>query len=873
MPEGRSPRTTLGLVVASILGMLISGVLLQWDVVLMGSGSFAGEISIPFPPIVVLIALVLVIALAWRLMRVRLLTRAQVLCVLYAMLIAMPLMTQGFWHRFASITSTLPQEPQTFAVLDAYPAQLWPHGPNLGESVLDPEAVEFERLATLGTVELQPLRVKEKGQQPGAVLENDAAGEVSSVRLRLPMQDEEGNQVVTPGEPYLASVLVRPGEAPNYSLEREASEFFMRLYIDGKEDDFIEVFTSSRSGEITFLQPEAFVRMGSQNLRIPPRAQQSVTLEVGLRGEGTLSLSDLQLMNVSAMAQLTEGRRYLPRSEWEALPPELRADASPRPDRLMSLAGLEFLLTAYVPWKQWAAPLVAWGTFLLLLLTVTLLLNVLLRKQWIDGERYGLPLTRIPMSLMGGDDLASSSQEVRERPGFSIPPVYRMWTAWIGFAFAILYTLSRAYHFYNPQFPDVSISVPLSPYFQGPGVSRMFAGVTFSLSLVFLSIAIFMELSVLLSIVIGFFLFKSLGWIGQVFGFGQLAGYPWQSQQQTGSYVVYAFLIVLLARRHIWRLLKASFTGDREEWKGELMPYPLAIGGIALCGVLALLWAAWVGVSLSGMAVFFVFLVLIALVAARIRCEAGVPFSYLGINNAGVVLAAFGGLAAFGPEAMLFAAVASFMVGPTPFFMLPGAQMELVALGKRVGLRARHVALVTVIGVVGGIVIGGWVFLGGGYGVGGDEMNYEWAFSDKAWYFTEFKQQVQTATAEMRTGETEADSFDPSIYGYVIGGGAMSVVAVIRQFVPGFWFHPLGVLLGPNWLSTLIWGSCLVAWVIRLAVLKLGGAMMVRNRLQPLFVGVFVGAVMGHLIHLLFATLFLAPEGQPYFSWGLYNLP
>ena len=101
----------------------------------------------------------------------------------------------------------------------------------------------------------------------------------------------------------------------------------------------------------------------------------------------------------------------------------------------------------------------------------------------------------------------------------------------------------------------------------------------------------------------------------------------------------------------------------------------------------------------------------------------------------------------------------------------------------------------------------------------------------------------------------------------------MTVVAVIRQFFPGFWFHPLGVLLGPNWLSTLIWGSCLVAWLIRLTVLKLGGAMMVRNRLHPLFVGVFVGAVGGHLIHLLYATLVKVPAGESYFTWGLYNLP
>ena len=470
MPEGPAPRTTIGLVIASILGMLIAGVLLQWDVVQIGSGSFAGEISIPFPPIVVLIAMVLVVSLAWRLLRVRLLTRGQMLCVLYAMLIAIPLMTQGFWHRFASITSTLPQEPKTFAVLDAYPSVLWPHGPNLGEGVLDSDAPESERLQTRGNVQLQPLRIKESGERPGAVLVNEAMDEVSSVRVRLPMRDEEANQTVVPGDPYLASVLVRPGEPPNFGLQRQASEFFMRVYIDGDEEDFVEVFTSSRTGEVTFLQPQGFVRMGSQNLRIPARAQESITLEVGLRGEGKLSLSDLQFMNVSAMAQLTEGRRFLTRSEWEARcrPSSRRKRASARIGCSRS-RGWPFCSRRTSRGNSGRAPLLAWGTFLLLLLTVTLLLNVLLRKQWIDGERYGLPLTRIPMSLMGGEDLASSTQETRERPGFSLPPVYRMRTAWIGFTFALLYTLGRAYHFYNPAVPRHEHQRADGALFPGPG--------------------------------------------------------------------------------------------------------------------------------------------------------------------------------------------------------------------------------------------------------------------------------------------------------------------------------------------------------------------------------------------------------------------
>ena len=45
-----------------------------------------------------------------------------------------------------------------------------------------------------------------------------------------------------------------------------------------------------------------------------------------------------------------------------------------------------------------------------------------------------------------------------------------------------------------------------------------------------------------------------------------------------------------------------------------------------------------------------------------------------------------------------------------------------------------------------------------------------------------------------------------------------------------------------------IWGSALTAWAVRSIVLRLGGAATVRNKLQPVFVGVFLGAVLAYLL-------------------------
>ena len=70
-----------------------------------------------------------------------------------------------------------------------------------------------------------------------------------------------------------------------------------------------------------------------------------------------------------------------------------------------------------------------------------------------------------------------------------------------------------------------------------------------------------------------------------------------------------------------------------------------------------------------------------------------------------------------------------------------------------------------------------------------------------------------------------------------------ALVAGLRYIFAGFWFHPIGIIVGPMPVMNHIWGSLLVAWLVRLAVLKLGGAAAVREKLLPFFAGVFLAAV------------------------------
>jgi hypothetical protein len=193
--------------------------------------------------------------------------------------------------------------------------------------------------------------------------------------------------------------------------------------------------------------------------------------------------------------------------------------------------------------------------------------------------------------------------------------------------------------------------------------------------------------------------------------------------------------------------------------------------------------------------------------------------------------------------------------------------MELLGLGKRWNVRPWHLVACATLGVVGGMAIGGWVFLSNAYAMGGHTSRYQWAFDTKWWYFFPYNQEMGDATSRFlgqAAARKDASGLDPSW----IAVGAASLVAVVvtvlRQFFSGFWFHPVGVVLGSTNFLDYIWGSALTAWVVRSVVLRLGGAATVREKLQPFFVGVFMGGCAGYLVLLIYAaylrTLGLSPE-------------
>ena len=831
---------TLRSFLAAIFCLVVMAMHVQYVEVILADQSAIAEHALPISAMAVFAALTLVGGGLYGLTRWRLLTKQEVFCVLLAMLIATPMMTQGMWHRFIGLLAATPRT-ESFAYLDALNDKLWPHGDNLLAGQLRENNPPFQALGAAprwAEVEVQRGR-----RERALVLENRQPGAVNAVVFPLPVTADSQRGIV-PGEPYLVSMEVR-GEG--FATE---TRVFCRVYAPAG-DRYQELITLEEEQEVSFLHQGGFIRAGAYRVAFAPGTNATVRLAFGLSGPGRLVLRDPKLFSVAALEQVYSGRESVSASQYATLPPAERGGLIVRPEHWCSLAGLRYIVTGYIPVRAWLQTAVAWSSLIGLLLAATLAIAVFMRRQWAEEQRYPFPLFQIPWRLLGED--APPAEPA------ALPPIWRNPLLWWGLVGALTWALLRGWHFYNPKVPDLNIEIPLGQYMSDPGWGGMWQ-VTFGVSAIMVSLCLFMELNVLLSFLLGFLLFRSLLWVGHSMGWDAALGYPFRYQQAIGAYLGYAAIVLLVSHRHLRELGRAI---GRGQWAGAVREaFSPRVAALVLAGSFAgaMLWAWWLAVSVSGIVLFFAFLVTVGFVAAKLRAECGFPFGYFTPYNAMLFMGLLGGMTCFGAEAMLVCLIASGFLTVSVFFYIPGLQVELLEFGRRLHVRPRHLVATGVLGVVAGLFLGGWVFLSNAYALGGDSIKYQWAFNQN-WFFGEYRAELSHATAQWlgkTAGATEAAGVKPETWAYVFGAGGTLLLTLVRQGLPGFWFHPIGFILGSSHLLEFSWGSMAVAWLVKFVSLKVGGAEFYRRKLVPIAVGVFLGALASILIFNIQTTVLRA---------------
>jgi hypothetical protein len=848
----------------------------------------AGSLTASSPPVgavglfVGLLSIVLL--LGW--IRARWALGRQELLVIYCMLVTfLPLTSQGLWHRFVGMMVSV-RSPGGYPV--HVPSHMIPQGDELVRDGQFAQGMEFWQGQAVAH------RYQHRDLDRSAVLlENAEEGQTSELRQWLPRRLlPDGPDRFVPGQKYLLAVDLR------ITGLNDRSWFSGAMSPDGNRWRDLGISKRIAGHLLKGAPPDTvdgtgLIKMRQKAVEIPYTAQDGLWLRLRLAGVGRVEVVKVSFYSNEPIFRLMEGSSEVSAEYKGKVPRDDAARLHYRPqDRASSWL---YDARGYVPWGAWAKPLASWSLLWIAMFAAMFALAALLFREWSDRQKLTFPLTQIPLLLTEPDE---------SQRGY-LPKMLRSRALHIGVGTALLVYSLNGLHFYNGDYPSIPLNIDLAPFLSRPPWSAMLAdGQGFRLRIVLLAVgvAFFMDLQLLFSLWLFYFLCKLyllLPYYEGTLGTQAWPGGPsygpiqWQFQA-IGAALGIVLVSLWLGRRHFVAVFRRALFADRSvDDSREPMPYRLALIVLVLAMVLACVWGEIAGAGwwfgLGSMGIMLVF----AVMAARVRAECAAPNMWLIPATPVILLMAMGGMVSFGVLPMTyFLLMGNFMCAGFFLMMMP-AMMESFQIAKVAGIRRRVVGWCMVVGFVVAVVAGGFTLLNWGYARGLASMRgsiterddfgsvlWRWHAENNPTYNANLRRFQFEARQDAGIELTEDEASDlaaleqlprirPVAHIVPISAAITCLLATARLTLLKFPFHPLGYVLANTPLMTYAWGSILIAWLIRLVGLKLGGVRTIRDYLQPYMLGLILGSVLALLAWDAVGMIKIAQgyTGQIFVTW------
>ena len=482
--------------------------------------------------------------------------------------------------------------------------------------------------------------------------------------------------------------------------------------------------------------------------------------------------------------------------------------------------------------RAWAMPVLVWSVFLSLLTGVMLLINMLFRYQWTQVERLSFPLVQIPLEMVSGT-------------------LYRERLFWAGCLLAGGIDFWNGLRMLLPSLPTVPVkAVDYGYLFQNPPWNAI-GWLPVGFFPFAIGIGYLLPVDLLFSCWFFFWYWKLMLVVSSYMGWSATPRFPYTTEQAFGGYMAIAAL-VLLHSGSVWRRVRASRASARgvlrpvgadlvSAHKGEPVPYQALLGLLALGIGLLWLFCLLIGMRAWVIALFLLIYFALSLAITRMRAELGPPAHDLHFSGPDHLLPAL-----LTPQQMNKSELAAFTTfygfnrayraHPMPF------QMEGLKMAERGGFLSARYLLALWLACVAGILIGFWanLHLLYHYGAGArvEPPFVPLIFGGEAW----------NRLDSWMSNPTQVSTSLPAMG---VGFGTALALGLLRQRWTGFPLHPVGYAVSSSWSMAVLWAPMLIAWVIKGAILRLGGLSAYRRGL-PFFIGLIVGeCVVGSLWSLI----------------------
>ena len=488
-----------------------------------------------------------------------------------------------------------------------------------------------------------------------------------------------------------------------------------------------------------------------------------------------------------------------------------------------------------IPWAVWLAPLVMWGSLILMSYLMLACLSVMLRAQWAEYEALNFPLLRLPLEMTDDADKGD------EKSFFRNPMM------WIGFGLATFVQLLNGLNGYFPDVPLLPLQLSSAPFLTDAPWNQI-GQVDLRVWPMAVGIAFLLTAETSFSLWFFYWFFKFQLIAAYYLGFAPSAlpapigrlgpdTKAFIAYQQVGAFLLYVGLLIWAGREHFGHIMRRGLGRARATpaEKNEAMSYPLAFWGFVLSFLFLVGWSAAAGVRADVALVMWCSYLVIAIGLTRVVAEAGLLFVQQGWTPLGAIAQITGS----GPGAWLAPsslAPATFiqgaMMSDLRAFLMPSfVQSFKLAYDRGIPGRKLMALIGAVIVISFGMSV--WTHLRLGYEGGALQWGHNWWVNFGA------------SAPGRNVSDLAGGARDQNALNWIwmaLGGASTFALVIARSRFSWFPLHPIGYLMGTTSPVNRFWLSIFLGWGCKVLIMRFGGSDTYR-KVTPAVLGLVLGDV------------------------------
>jgi len=473
---------------------------------------------------------------------------------------------------------------------------------------------------------------------------------------------------------------------------------------------------------------------------------------------------------------------------------------------------------AAIPWGVWVEPMGWWLALIVAMSLMLICMSAILHRQWSVHERLTYPMVQLPQNM------------IEKEEGASIAAFFKDGVMWLGFFVPYTLLSLNALNHYWPIVPEYNPSGRFSLFNQT-------LHLPIALNLAWVGFFYLVNLEITFSIWFFYVLSKIQEGVFSTLGIAsteRLSAYEYSqpadlTHQASGAVIVLVLYGLWGARTHLKEVVQKLWDPDGGvDDSEELLRYRTALW--LFCGSL-LFVAVWLwrsGVPIVVLPVLLVVSLIFFILVARVVAASGVATARSPIVPAYFVISGLGTsiLGAKGLVALNFTFIWQGESRTSPMVaaanglklaeMIPGSKTRLFW-----GL---------VLALICSLLGAAYMTLKLAYTYGAINLSLlDWAGAH-GWPYI---------------GPTMTDMPDANMRGWFFKGvGAVTEGFLMWAQHRWHWwpFHPIGFAVAVGWLTSQIWFSALICWILKGSIVRFGGVTLFQ-RLKPFFLGLILGEV------------------------------